>query len=102
MTAAQAPVVVGLPPLVSMFNSTGTAYAADTKVPGRASGTREALRALVQRQRHSGALLDSDARTARLRHDSVPDAAGARSRTTFTCSAAWTTAARRQRPSHVA
>ena len=30
LTAAQAPVVVGLPPLVSMFNSTGTAYAADT------------------------------------------------------------------------
>ena len=30
-TLAQAPVVVGLPPLISMFNSTGTAYAAETR-----------------------------------------------------------------------
>jgi Protein of unknown function (DUF1552) len=30
LTAAHAPVVVGLPPLISMFNSTGTAYAAET------------------------------------------------------------------------
>src|SRR5258706_740054 len=29
LTAAGAPIVVGLPPLVSMFNSAGTAYAAD-------------------------------------------------------------------------
>src|SRR4051812_3161517 len=29
LTATQASVVVGLPPLVSMFNSTGTAYAAE-------------------------------------------------------------------------
>ncbi|MBK9169141.1 MAG: DUF1552 domain-containing protein [Bryobacterales bacterium] len=29
VTAMQAPVLVGLPPLVSMFNSTGTAYAKD-------------------------------------------------------------------------
>jgi hypothetical protein len=29
LTAAQVPVVVGVPPLISMFNSTGTAYAAD-------------------------------------------------------------------------
>jgi hypothetical protein len=34
-TIAQAPVVVGLPPLVSMFNSNGTAYAADTEIAGR-------------------------------------------------------------------
>jgi hypothetical protein len=34
LTAAQAPVIVGLPPLVSMFNSTGTAYAADV-APGK-------------------------------------------------------------------
>ena len=33
MTAAQ-PVLVGLPPLVSMFNLNGTAYAADTKANG--------------------------------------------------------------------
>ena len=33
MTAAQAPVLIGLPPLVSMFNFNGTAYAADTKAP---------------------------------------------------------------------
>ena len=30
LTAAHAPVVLGLPPLVSMFNSAGTAYAAET------------------------------------------------------------------------
>src|ERR1044071_8988095 len=29
LTTAGAPIVVGLPPLVSMFNSVGTAYAAD-------------------------------------------------------------------------
>src|SRR5262245_57006268 len=29
LTLSQAPVVVGLPPLISMFNSTGTAYAAE-------------------------------------------------------------------------
>jgi hypothetical protein len=32
LTATQASVIVGLPPLISMFNSTGTAYAADAKV----------------------------------------------------------------------
>jgi len=37
LTAAHAPIVVGVPPLVSMFNSTGTAYAAETKVPGSAA-----------------------------------------------------------------
>jgi len=35
LTATQAPIAVGLPPLVSMFNSTGTAYAA----PGAAAKT---------------------------------------------------------------
>jgi len=30
LTAAHLPVIVGVPPLISMFNSTGTAYAADT------------------------------------------------------------------------
>src|SRR5215510_9893420 len=30
LTAAHAPVIVGVPPLVSMFNSLGTAYAATT------------------------------------------------------------------------
>src|SRR5579864_5448126 len=30
LTAAHSAVVLGLPPLVSMFNSTGTAYAAET------------------------------------------------------------------------
>ena len=34
LTAAQAPVVVGLPPLISMFNRNGTAYAADMKPNG--------------------------------------------------------------------
>src|SRR5258708_24158719 len=36
LTAAQAPVIVGVPPLISMFNSTGTAYAADA-VPKNAA-----------------------------------------------------------------
>jgi Protein of unknown function (DUF1552) len=31
LTAAHAPVILGLPPLVSMFNSSGTAYAAETR-----------------------------------------------------------------------
>ena len=30
LSAAQTPVIVGLPPLISMFNSNGTAYAAET------------------------------------------------------------------------
>jgi hypothetical protein len=34
LTAAQAPVIIGIPPLVSMFNSTGTAYSADA-APGK-------------------------------------------------------------------
>jgi hypothetical protein len=37
LTAAHAPIVVGVPPLVSMFNSTGTAYAAETKSPAAAA-----------------------------------------------------------------
>jgi hypothetical protein len=37
LTAAHLPVIVGVPPLISMFNSTGTAYAADA-----APRTREA------------------------------------------------------------
>src|SRR4051812_9518953 len=32
LTAAHVPVIVGIPPLVSMFNSIGTAYAADAPV----------------------------------------------------------------------
>jgi len=31
VTLSQAPVIIGLPPLVSMFNSVGTAYAAETE-----------------------------------------------------------------------
>ncbi len=33
LTAAHAPIVVGVPPLISMFNANGTAYAAETKAP---------------------------------------------------------------------
>src|SRR5216117_1416873 len=33
LTAAHVPAIVGLPPLISMFNSTGTAYAAETAKP---------------------------------------------------------------------
>jgi len=32
ITVSQAPVLIGLPPLASMFNFNGTAYAADTKI----------------------------------------------------------------------
>ena len=43
LTAAHAPVVVGVPPLVSMFNSTGTAYAAETPpAPARQAQSRSA------------------------------------------------------------
>jgi hypothetical protein len=38
LTMAQAPVIVGVPPLISMFNSTGTAYAADTPAENAAPG----------------------------------------------------------------
>jgi len=38
LTAAHAPIVVGVPPLISMFNSTGTAYAAGTKVTSKGNG----------------------------------------------------------------
>jgi hypothetical protein len=34
-TLAHAPVIIGLPPLISMFNSTGTAYAAETRAAVR-------------------------------------------------------------------
>jgi len=39
LTAAHVPVIVGIPPLISMFNSTGTAYAAD--LPQRAGGIQK-------------------------------------------------------------
>ena len=75
LTAAHVPVVVGLPPLISMFNSTGTAYAADT--PGSRRRSRrdpKAIRHLVQRKRHSRALLDSVDHRHELRHHALPDA----------------------------
>jgi hypothetical protein len=37
LTLSQVPVIIGLPPLVSMFNSVGTAYAADS-APGAKTG----------------------------------------------------------------
>ena len=60
LTFSHASVIVGLPPLVSMFNSAGTAYAAE-RTACRQAGRRhrEAVRAMVQRQRNRGALLDS-------------------------------------------
>jgi hypothetical protein len=39
LTAAHVPVIVGVPPLISMFNSTGTAYAADAAPRTRDAGT---------------------------------------------------------------
>ena len=38
LTAAHAPVIVGVPPLISMFNSTGTAYAAGAPPRSRDAG----------------------------------------------------------------
>ncbi len=38
LTVVHAPIVVGVPPLISMFHSNGVAYAADTKAPGKAGG----------------------------------------------------------------
>jgi hypothetical protein len=38
LTAAHAPVIIGVPPLISMFNSTGTAYAADAAPRARDAG----------------------------------------------------------------
>jgi hypothetical protein len=44
ITAAGSPIVVGLPPLISMFNSTGTAYAAaGNKAPAKAIEDRFVL-----------------------------------------------------------
>jgi hypothetical protein len=43
LTAAGSPIVVGLPPLASMFNSVGTAYAAGTKSPARPIESRFVL-----------------------------------------------------------
>ncbi len=57
------PRLVGLPPLVAMFNSNGTAYAAEPNI--RAT---HAIRSLVQRQRHSREVLDSRARPAPTSH----------------------------------
>ena len=70
---------MGLPPLVAMFNSTGSAYAAERTVGGQRDGSadREPLRAVVQRQRHPGALLDSRGDRRELSHDPLPGSAGA-------------------------
>ena len=57
-----------------MFNSNGTAYAAADKTTG-AAAIEIAFPDLVQRQRHSGALLDSAETRARLRTYAVPGAA---------------------------
>jgi len=40
LTATGSAITVGLPPLVAMFNSTGTAYAATTETPGAKIETR--------------------------------------------------------------
>ena len=63
LTAAGAPIMVGLPPLVSMFNSTGH------RLCGRSGdGAEKPIESrfvlLVQRQRHPRALLDSRPRQA--------------------------------------
>ena len=53
LTAAGARIVVGLPPLVSMFNSRGHRLRGRPAGRWRREAHREPLRALVQRQRHS-------------------------------------------------
>ena len=66
-----AQVIVGLPPLVSMFNATGTAYAATTKTCREVPAARSPnapLRPVVQRERYRGAILDSQPNRRGLRH----------------------------------
>ena len=56
---AGALVRVGLPPLEAMFNTHGTAYAADDVWRSELRLDPVAFRAMVQRQRHSREILDS-------------------------------------------
>ena len=72
-----AAVQVGLPPLAAMFNMNGTAYAAET---GEGRRHRQAVPRVVERQRHSRALLDSARDGRKLRADGVPLAARPRAR----------------------
>ena len=88
LTLAGGAVQVGLPPLVSMFNSTGTAYAAGRR---RGQADREPLRLLVQRQRHSRALLDPERDRRGFSTSRRASIRWLRSATISTCSAAWTT-----------
>src|SRR5450432_1534026 len=43
LTAAGAQIMIGLPPLASMFNSTGTAYAATPPTPSKAALVEEPI-----------------------------------------------------------
>ena len=70
LTAAGANIVVGLPPLVSMFNSPGHGVCRRSRDLREAD--REPVRALVQRQRHPGAILDSLRGRRRLPDDALP------------------------------
>ena len=80
LTAAHAPVVVGVPPLVSMFNSNGTAYAADTP-PARGAG---AIRKRFVLWFNGNGIPERywipSPNRRRLRHDALPDADGALAR----------------------
>ena len=101
LTLAGSAVQVGLPPLVSMFNSTGTAYAAEAwpRNPSRAASCSGST---ATASRSGTGFPARPARTITSRRAS---GRWPRSATTSTCSAAWTTGGQclrpRQRPSQV-
>ena len=69
---------MGVPPLVSMFNSSGAATRRTWTAAGKKRKRhQEPLRPVVQRQRDPGAVLDSRGDRARLPTDAMPDASGA-------------------------
>ena len=77
LTAAGAPIVVGLPPLVSMFNSQGTAYAAGSR-RRRGEGRSRAASSSGSTATASPSGTGFRPKKARdYRHDAVPLAAGA-------------------------
>jgi len=71
--------LVGLPPLVSMFNCPRDRVCSAGRWGGEAC--RVALRPVVQRQRHSGALLDSAAGRRHVSDDALPRGRSLRFRT---------------------
>ena len=77
VTLSGTAIQVGLPPLVSMFNSQGPLRRWSTRAEGAEKGDREPVRLLVQRKRHPGAILDPGRDGRDYRHAAVPLAARA-------------------------